>query len=73
MSVLRKDMFIEDLVREYPEAVRPLAEAGLVCVACGEPLWGTLEELAREKGFQDLDNLLSKINDDLKTENKEMT
>jgi methionine synthase II (cobalamin-independent) len=70
--MLRKEMFIEDVVREYPEAVRPLAKAGLVCVACGEPLWGTLAELAREKGLQDVDNILNKINRHLKSRSEEL-
>jgi hypothetical protein len=26
---------------------------GIKCIACGEPVWGTLEEAAREKGFND--------------------
>ena len=26
---------------------------GIRCIACGEPIWGTLEEAAREKGFGD--------------------
>jgi len=70
--MLRKEMLIENVVREYPEAVRPLAEAGLVCVACGEPLWGTLEELAREKGLQDVDDILSKINRHLNSRSEEL-
>ena len=65
-------MLIEDVVREYPETVRLLADAGLVCVACGEPLWGTLEELAREKGLQDVDDILHKINRLLNNRSEEL-
>jgi hypothetical protein len=28
-------------------------EQGIRCIACGEPIWGTLEEAAKEKGFDD--------------------
>ena len=42
---------IEDLVRQYPHSVRFLAEKGIKCIACGEPIWGTLQEAASEKGF----------------------
>lgn len=42
---------IEDLVRQYPFSVRFLAEKGIKCIACGEPIWGTLQEAASEKGF----------------------
>lgn len=42
----------EEMVERYPEVVRPLADRGVFCVVCGEPVWGTLEELARKKDFQ---------------------
>lgn len=53
MTPITKDIYIEDLVRDYPFSVRFLSERGVKCIACGEPIWGTLEEAAREKGFDD--------------------
>lgn len=50
---ITKDIEIEDLVRNYPFSIRFLADKGIKCIACGEPIWGTLEEAAREKGFED--------------------
>lgn len=50
---ITRDITIEDLVHEKVGAVRYLAERGIKCIACGEPVWGTLEEAAREKGFSD--------------------
>lgn len=47
------DVLIEDLVREHPTSVRFLMRRGVKCIACGEPIWGTLAEAAREKGFDD--------------------
>ena len=38
-----------------PGSVRYLMEHGIKCIACGEPIWGTLEEAAKEKGFNDED------------------
>ncbi len=26
---------------------------GIKCLACGEPIWGTLEDAAKEKGFDE--------------------
>jgi methionine synthase II (cobalamin-independent) len=52
---ITKDIYIEDLVELRVEAVRYLADRGIRCIACGEPIWGTLEEAAREKGFSDED------------------
>jgi methionine synthase II (cobalamin-independent) len=48
---LTKDIEIEDLVSHYPLSVKYLSEKGIRCIACGEPIWGTLEEAALEKGF----------------------
>jgi len=44
-------MEIEDLVNDYPYSVKYLSDKGIRCIACGEPIWGTLEEAALEKGF----------------------
>lgn len=50
---ITKDIYIEDLVNSYPFAVRYLSQKGIKCIACGEPIWGTLEEAAKEKHFTD--------------------
>jgi|AMFO01.1.fsa_nt_gi hypothetical protein len=55
------DIQIEDLVRGLPESVRILAEHGIVCIRCGEPYWGTLAELAAEKGITDLEPVLAEL------------
>lgn len=60
-----KDILIEDLVEDIPESVKYLLEQGIVCILCGEPIWGTLEEAARNKGFGDDD--IQKFVDDLNT------
>lgn len=44
---------IEELVELLPASVTYLLKKGIKCIACGEPIWGTLEEAAREKGFGD--------------------
>ena len=38
-----------DVELHRPQAGGVLSEA----IACGEPIWGTLEQAAREKGFSD--------------------
>jgi methionine synthase II (cobalamin-independent) len=52
---------IEDLIQQLPEAVRILARHGIVCIRCGEPYWGTLRELASEKGITDLEPVLAEL------------
>lgn len=59
---LTKDIEIEDLVNHYPFSVKYLSEKGIRCIACGEPIWGTLEEAALEKGF-DQDQLTGFVED----------
>ena len=55
------DIRIEDLVTAMPESVRVLARHGIVCIRCGEPYWGTLRELADEKGVRDLTPVLDDL------------
>ena len=50
---ITKDILIEELVENYPFSVRYLMEKGIRCIMCGEPIWGTLEEAAQEKGFDE--------------------
>lgn len=50
---ITKDIHIEDLVELKANSVSYLADHGIKCIACGEPIWGTLEEAARIKGFSD--------------------
>jgi len=52
---ITKDIAIEDLVKILPASISYLSKQGIRCIRCGEPLWGTLEDAAREKGFSDAD------------------
>jgi len=72
---ITKDISIEELVETVPESVRYLMEKGIKCIACGEPIWGTLEDAAKQKGFTENDieyfvNDLQNIHDSPKVENK---
>jgi methionine synthase II (cobalamin-independent) len=51
--MITKQIEIEELVNNYPFSVKYLMEQGIRCIACGEPIWGTLEEAAKEKNFDD--------------------
>ncbi len=53
MERVTAQITIEELVTELPASVNYLMEKGIKCIACGEPIWGTLESAAREKGFDD--------------------
>jgi hypothetical protein len=48
---INEKISIEELVEAIPASVTYLSRQGIKCIACGEPIWGTLEEAALEKGF----------------------
>ena len=60
--MIAKNIYIEDLVNDHPEVISPLAELGIICIACGEPVWGTLEELVNKKGLNNIDEILNQLN-----------
>jgi methionine synthase II (cobalamin-independent) len=53
MQLISRKTTIEDLVEIKPGAINYLSKKGIRCILCGEPIWGSLEEAARLKGFTD--------------------
>ena len=53
MYQITKNIPIEDLISKYPLSVNYLMKKGIKCIVCGEPIWGTLEDAAKEKGWSD--------------------
>ena len=49
--MITRSITIEDLIDDYPKSVKYLADKGIRCIKCGEPIWGTLEEACLEKSF----------------------
>jgi len=62
MNKITPDTPIEEIVEDYPELVRPLREFGIKCIACGEPVWGTLKENAEVKGIQNVEEIVVELN-----------
>lgn len=62
--MITKNITIEELVERIPAAVTYLSRAGIRCIRCGEPIWGTLEDAAREKGFgnDDIEGFVAELN-----------
>lgn len=50
MNKITKDISIENIIDQVPGAVRYLSEKGITCIACGEPVWGSLEEEVLKRG-----------------------
>jgi methionine synthase II (cobalamin-independent) len=64
MQKIHAEILIEDLVRAFPETIKILSEKGIRCLACGEPIWGTLAEAAKSKGYTDeqIKTLIAELN-----------
>jgi len=52
-KLITKEMWVEEILEKYPTAQEFLSKKNIVCVMCGEPVWGSLEELMQEKDFTD--------------------
>lgn len=61
---ITKEILIEELVERLPDSVTYLMEQGIRCLRCGEPFWGTLEQAAKEKGFneKDVERFVTELN-----------
>lgn len=70
MTRIDRHIAIEELVSRFPGSVKFLINKGLPCLVCGEPTWGTLEELAKDKGWTDaaIDELVEAMNESLMEE-----
>jgi hypothetical protein len=61
MEPIDPDVTIEELLRRLPDASSILRRFGIVCIQCGEPVWGTLREVAAEKGIHDLGEVMAAL------------
>ena len=66
MDQIQPQTTIEEIVETCPQLIGPLRDLGIVCIRCGEPIWGTLEEIAQEKGIKDIDSIVKTLNQVLK-------
>ncbi|ROL59757.1 DUF1858 domain-containing protein [Bacteroidetes/Chlorobi group bacterium MS-B_bin-24] len=62
--MITKEITIEELVTVLPESVSYLMKKGIRALICGEPIWGTLEEIVLAKGYtpEDLDKIVDELN-----------
>lgn len=69
--MITKEITIEDLVDSFPFSVRYLMEKKIRCIMCGEPRWGTLEDAAKEKGYDEgsIEEFIKDLNDLAKKHN----
>ena len=61
---LHAELLVEDALRLHPRLAALLRERGVVCLRCGEPVWGTLGETIAGKGLP-VDALLRELEAEL--------
>jgi hypothetical protein len=63
MKPIERTITLEDLIEGYPRSVEFMVGKGLPCFVCGEPSWGTFEEMARKKGVGEveIDQLIEEL------------
>ncbi|MCK5833549.1 DUF1858 domain-containing protein [bacterium] len=66
--LIEPNMPVEILLDKYPESHVWLLEKRLHCTQCGEPVWGTIEELIVSKGM-DPQAILTELNEFLEKQN----
>ena len=56
---------IEEIIEKNSENIKFLMAKGIRCIRCGEPVWGTFEDAAKEKGFsnEEIDKILNELNE----------
>ena len=64
LKMIDKTITIEDLIEDYAFSVNFLSKKGIKCIACGEPIWGTLEEACLEKNYtqKDIEAFVNELN-----------
>ncbi len=60
--MIKGDMYVEDIVSEFPAAVSFLMDRDIICIKCGAPVWGTLNELLASRNITDPDALIKELN-----------
>jgi len=61
MDQITRDTAVEDVLKGYPMLAKVFIDYGLPCLVCGEPFWGTIEELSRQHDV-DCTTLVKKLN-----------
>ena len=67
-KLITKEMWVEEILEKYPTAQEFLSKKNIVCVMCGEPVWGSLKELMQDKDFSDdeIDTIIKELNEFIK-------
>ncbi|UCF69672.1 MAG: hypothetical protein JSW49_05540 [candidate division WOR-3 bacterium] len=67
MKKVTAEMPVDTILEKEPRLARLFIDAGLPCIVCGEPFWGTVRELCDQRGVNctELVELLNKETDEI--------
>ncbi|UCG29161.1 MAG: DUF1858 domain-containing protein [candidate division WOR-3 bacterium] len=63
MKKITADTHIDQILSRYPTLSRVFIEYGLPCLVCGEPFWGTVEQLGKQYDMN-VCKLIEKLNEE---------
>jgi hypothetical protein len=63
MERIDAETHIDQILSEYPSLSRLFIEFGLPCLVCGEPFWGTVEQLGNQHNIN-IGKLVEKLNEE---------
>ena len=69
--MVTREMFVEDMLADYPESNQFFLDKGLRCLKCGEPYWGSVEEFLEESNVEDIDGMIAELNEMLKNKGRD--
>lgn len=65
-NAITQNTYMEDLINDFPAVIPILVRYGVVCIECGEPVWGTLGEALDRAGIKQIEDrqtLLAELQD----------
>lgn len=59
LDEITKDTVIEELIEEIPDSSTFFLRFGIRCFTCSGALWGTIEDVLRNKNIDDIEGTVS--------------
>ena len=61
-ETITAQMHVDQILAKYPGLAQTFIEFGLPCMVCGQPFWGTIENLANQHNI-DSEALIKVLNE----------
>ena len=64
--MVTREMFVEDMLLDYPRSNQFFLDKGLRCLKCGEAYWGSVGQFLEESSVEKIDDMIEELNTMLK-------